>query len=169
MPDKDPQRLHHDLTTLLCNADARRVLTLDALQQRIDTARRFVGVRALRHAIADLRGELSHSGTERRARKIVAAVLAKYGLTLHHQPYPVDLNGRRIGEADLAVTALRLDIEIDGPHHLFAAQREKDQLRDRWMRRAGWEVERFTTKLIDLSPKTFAARVDECVRFRLGK
>ncbi|HVM20967.1 MAG TPA: hypothetical protein VM307_13495 [Egibacteraceae bacterium] len=37
------------------------------------------------------------------------------------------------------------------------------------MRRAGWEVERFGTELIDLDPQKFAAEVAECVRARLAR
>ena len=161
--------LHHQLTKLIATADAKRKTTLKALEERMSTAPRFVGAPALRDAIADLKGELSHSGTEKKARTAVTRVAARYGLSLHPRPFAVELHGRIVGEADLAVVEICLDIEVDGPLHLLPAQQNKDQLRDRWMRRAGWEVERFSTELIDLSPVTFAARVDECVRFRLGK
>ena len=161
--------LHHRLTNLIAIADRLRKADVDTLSERLASAPRFVGAPALRRAIADLKGELSHSGTEKKARGIVAGVLAKYSLELHRRPFGVDHAGRTVGEADLAVLSICLDIEIDGPHHLLPAQQAKDQLRDRWMRRAGWEVERFSTELVDLWPVTFAARVDECVRFRLGK
>jgi hypothetical protein len=162
------QALHHELTKLIANADARRATTLDALAQRVQAAPRCLGKPALRLAVADLRGELAHSATEKAARVVVAKVLAKYGLRIHPRPYAVESGRRIVGEADLAVLAICLDIEIDGPHHLLPAQQEKDQLRDRWMRRAGWEVERFSTEIVDLWPVKFAAQVEECVRFRLG-
>ena len=163
-----PLQLHHQLTKLIATADAKRKTTLKVLEERMATAPRFLGAPALRDAIADLKGELSHSRTEKKARTIATRVAAKYGLRLHPRPFAVELNGRTVGEADLPIVAICLDIEVDGPHHLLPSQREKDQLRDRWMRRAGWEVERFSTELIDLRPVTFAARVDECIRFRLG-
>lgn len=161
-------QLHHRLTRLIATADAKRATTLDRLDGRIQELGRFVGRPALLRAIRDLRGELSHSATEAKARHIVAKVLAKYAFVLHPRPYAVNLGTRTVGEADLAILPLCLDIEIDGPHHLMPAQSAKDQVRDRWMRRAGWDVERFSTELVDLSPVTFAAQVEECVRFRLG-
>ena len=164
-----PAALHHKLTKLIATADGMRKTDLDRLSKRLESAPRFVGVPALRRAIADLRGELSHSATEKKARAMVAVILGKYGLQLEPRPYGVDHGGRTVGEADLAVLAICLDIEIDGPPHLLPAQQQKDQLRDRLMRRAGWEVERFSTELVDLRPVTFAARVEECVRFRLGR
>ena len=169
--DKDttPIAHHHQLTKLIATADAKRKTTIKALEARMGQVPRFVGAAALRKAIADLKDELSHSGTEAKARREVARILAKYELRLHPRPFSVALHGRIVGEADLAVVEICLDIEVDGPHHLLPPQREKDQLRDRWMRRAGWEVERFPTELIDLRPVTFAARVEECIRFRLGK
>ena len=164
-----PLRLHHELTKTIATADALRLVTLQAVEQRLGADARFVGAPKLRRAVADLRGELSHSATEKVARAIAREVLDRYGLALHPRPYPVTLGGRTVGEADLPVVSIKLDFEIDGPHHLFPAQREKDQLRDRWMRRASWEVERFPTDLVDLHPAKFAAAVDECIRFRLGK
>ena len=161
--------LHHQLTKLIATADRTRKTNADALAKRLISAPRFIGGPALRRAIADLKGELSHSATEKKARSIVRKILSKHNLVLHPRPFRVDHGRRTVVEADLAVVTICLDIEIDGPHHLLPVQQRKDQLRDRWMRRAGWEVERFSTELVDLWPVTFAARVEECVRFRLGK
>lgn len=167
--DVSAVQLHHQLTRLIATADRMRATTLDALALRVEQAGRFVGKPALCGAIADLKGELSHSATEKKARKIVAAVLAKYDLQLHPRPYRVEAGaGKTLAEADLAVLGICLDIEIDGPHHLLPAQIRKDQFRDRFLRRAGWEVERFSTELVDLWPVKFAAQVEECVRFKLG-
>lgn len=159
--------LHHDLTGLAAKADALRRTTPARMAERGRSAPRFVGAPMYRGVVDDLLGGLSHSATEKKARKIVAEVLVRYGLVLHPRPYSVERNGKKIGEADLAIVEWCLDFEIDGPHHLLPAQRDKDVTRDRLMRRAGWEVERFSTRLIDLTPKVFAAQVDECVRARL--
>lgn len=167
-PGDGPVSVHHRLTRLIATADARRLTTLDRLDARLLSAGRFLGCNALRNAVADLRGELSHSDTERKARTLVAEVLRRYDLSLEPRPHEVFLGTRRVGEADLAVVAITLDIEIDGPHHWAPVQRDKDQARDRLVRRAGWEVERFPTELVDLSPKVLQARVDEAVRHRLG-
>jgi hypothetical protein len=136
--DKDTTALalHHQLTKLIATADAKRKTTLTGLEERLNAAPRFVGAPALRAAIADLKGELSHSGTEKKCRAIVTRVAAKYGLTLHPRPFGVEFNGRTVGEADLAIVEIRLDIEVDGPHHLLPAQQAKDQLRDRRVDRA---------------------------------
>lgn len=156
---------HHRLSRWLAAADARRVLTAAQLERRIAPPRSFYGAPALRRVVADVKGELSHSGTERRARRLAAPVLAAFGLRLEPRPYLVEVQGTRLGEADLAVVRIRYDIEIDGPHHLLPAQRLKDERRDQLMRRrAGWEVERFSTELIDLRPAVFKARVGDAVR-----
>ncbi len=161
--------LHHDLVKLIATAHARRSLTLESLHDRVAGAGRFVGAPLLRRVLADLRGELVHSGTERKARRLVAQVLERHRLQLHPAPFLVVAGRERIGEADLAVLALCLDFEVDGPHHLLPEQQAEDRKRDRKMRRAGWEVERFPTNLIDLSPQRFVAQVEECVQDRLHR
>ena len=163
-----PRQLHYRLTTTLSAADARRKTTIEQVETRMAEAGRILGSRALAEAILDLRGELTHSGREKRARRIVEEVLAPHGLILHPRPYAVTYEGRCVGEADLGVVAIKLDIEVDGPHHDRPAQQAKDRERDKYMRRAGWEVERLSTELLDVSPKVFAARVDDAVRHRLA-
>jgi hypothetical protein len=160
--------LHHDLTRLIAAADAKRATTLDLLDAAVAAAPRFVGAPAIRRAIADLRGELVHSATERKARRLCEAVVASFGLLLHERPYLVESNGVRVGEADLALVPIMLDLEIDGPHHRLPTQQEKDRARDRAMRRAGWEVERFPTELIDVSPQRFKAQVAQCIAARIA-
>ena len=160
--------LHHALTRGIATADALRLTTLDGIDDRLATDPRFVGAPALAAAVADLRGELSHSATERVARRIATDVAARHGHTVHPRPYGISTGTRTVAEADLAIVDIKLDLEIDGPHHLLPIQREQDQVRDRRARRAGWEVERFSTELVDLHPAKFAAAVDECVRSRLA-
>lgn len=162
-------RLHHELARGMATADALRLLTLDGVEARLEADPRFVGAPRLRRVVTDLRGELSHSATERAARRIVGGVLDRYDLQLHPRPYAILLGDRLVGEADLPILAIKLDLEIDGPHHLLPRQRQADQVRDRWVRRASWEVERFGTDLVDLHPEKFAAAVDECVRARLSR
>ncbi|HVM20966.1 MAG TPA: hypothetical protein VM307_13490, partial [Egibacteraceae bacterium] len=117
-------RLHHDLTKLIATAIARRLTMLDKLDQRMAAAPRFVGAPALRRAIQDLKGELTHSATEKKARRVVTQIARKHGLELHPAPFAVSLNGEIVGEADLPVLSITLDIEIDGPHHLLPHQQE---------------------------------------------
>lgn len=169
MTDDSRKQRHHRLTKLIATADALRKTDLDALEAQIAQSCNFRGRTALQRACRDLRGELSHSATEAEARAIVRRVLARFDLELESRPYPVEVNGRIVGEADLAVLKILFDIEVDGPHHLLPAQRAKDDARDRLVRRAEWHVERFPTELIDLSPEVFEARVADTVRHLLGK
>jgi hypothetical protein len=169
MTDDTPKHRHHRLTRLIATADALRKTDLDALEARIATGGRFRGRAALERACLDLRGELSHSQTEAEARTIVTRVLARFGLRLEPRPHPIEHGGRIVGEADLAVVEILFDIEVDGPHHLLPAQRAKDDARDRLVRRARWHVERYSTELIDLSPKVFEARVTDTVQYLLGE
>ena len=116
-----------------------------------------------------MRGESTHSGTEKVARRLVEEVLRPYGLSLHPRPYTVEVDGIPIAEADLAVLEILYDIEVDGPDHLDPDQVLLDQRRDLLMRRAKWEVERFPVELIDAQPRVFQARVDATVRLLLGR
>ena len=122
----------------------------------------------LRLVLVDLRGQLSHSDAEAKGRAMARDIATSLGLTGSSRPQAVDHLGRRAGEADVAILEIKLDIEIDGPHHDEPAQQHADILRDRMMRRAGWEVERFSTALVDLQPTVFRARVREAIEHRLN-
>lgn len=148
---------------MISTADARRLTTVRRVAARLEAAGPVDGCRRLRRVLADLDGELSHSATEAKARRLVEEVLARHGLALHPRPLAITLDGRRVGEADLPVLALRLDLEIDGPHHDLPEQRGADRRRDRLIRRAGWNVERFPAAMVDLDPCGFARAVDELV------
>ena len=76
------RRRHHDLVRWISRGDALRKVTLDEVGQRLAADARFVGKPAVRDAVADLRGSLSHSETEAKARRLAAAVMARYGLRL---------------------------------------------------------------------------------------
>lgn len=154
---------HHRLVRIVATADALRLTTPERLGARAKAAGEFEGRGRFRAVLADLKGELSHSATEAKARRLATPVLARHGLPLHSRPFAITLDGRRVGEADLAVPAIRLDVEIDGPHHDLLKQRRLDQQRDRLVRRAGWEVERFSTETIDNDPRAFTRALDELV------
>ena len=47
--------------------------------------------------------------------------------------------------ADFAIHAAKLVIEVDGPMHMEARQREKDLVRDDWLKRVGYRIIRFRT------------------------
>lgn len=167
-PDLKGQALHHYLSKKISTADARRLTDLNRLEERLDEVGRVVGAVPLRLVLLDLRGQLSHSDAEAKGRLVAREVASSLGLTASSRPHPVDHLGRRAGEADVAVFEIKLDIEIDGPHHDEPAQQHADIVRDRMMRRAGWEVERFPTALVDLHPTVFRARVREAIEHRLN-
>lgn len=153
---------HHRLAQIITTADRKRITTVDAIARHLDAAGAVDGAALLGGVLEDLRGGLSHSATEARAREIAAQVLTRYGLQLHPRPHPVELNGRIIGEADLAVLDLCYDIEIDGPHHEL--QIEADRARDRLMREAGWTVDRIPVSDVDAHPGRVTAIIDGTVR-----
>lgn len=159
---------HFELARLVALAHAKRLTTPERIQDWLARAGAVDGALLLGGVLAELRGEMVHSETERRARVLANEVLARYGLSLHSEPYCVTLGGRRIAEADLAVLALRLDVEIDGPHHHLPAQVVADQNRDRLMRQAGWTVERFSVEDLDLRPHVFKRALDTIVRHLLA-
>ena len=62
-------------------------------------------------------------------------------------------------ELDLWWPDLRLDVEVDGPHHRFPHQQRKDALRDADLLAAGVSVLRFPTEAINADPEGFVTRV----------
>jgi len=58
-------------------------------------------------------------------------------------------------ELDLWWPALRLDVEIDGPHHAMPFQRAKDRRRDADLHARGVTVVRHPTTLVDDEPTRF--------------
>ena len=164
-----PKLRHHRLTKLIATADALRVSDLDAIERRLHSVKNVRGRAALDAAVRDLRGELSHSGTEAAAKDIVRQVAGRFELGVEPRPHQITLHGRIVAEADIAILDILYDVEVDGPHHLLPRQRAKDEARDRLTRRARWTVERYPTELVDLSPKVFEARVTDTIQHLLGR
>ncbi len=153
----------------MSRADSLRLATVDSVEKRLLDMGDCSGQGVLLSAIAKARGQLSHSRSEHRARDLARQALAPLNLEVSERPHEVYLGGRRVGEADIAVLSIRLDVEIDGPHHRFADQRQKDAERDRLMRRAGWEVERYSVELVEQRPHVFKARVRDAAQARLDQ
>lgn len=151
------------LRRVIAQSDALRLTTVEKLHAEAAAAGSFRGRPLLEDVLAELRGELTHSEAERRARRHAQAILSAHGVAVHPRPYPIRHRGRLVAEADLAIVALRYDIEVDGPHHMLPAQQAKDRQRDRAVRAAGWTVDRFTVDEIDADPATFAAAIDAVV------
>jgi len=155
--------IHHELTGMLVGGHALRKVTPEQVRARVEAVGAFRGRGRLEAALRDVEGELSHSDAERSARHIARRVLGRRGHALHPRPFPVLLDERVVGEADLACVPLRLDIEVDGPHHRLPGQQERDRRRDSLVRQASWTVERFPTEMIERNPRRFEQRVSEAV------
>ncbi len=118
------------------------------------------GMATLRVAVAALgdEGVVFRSRPERRARDLLRAI----GL------HPV-VNAwfpTRAGhgyELDLWFPALRLNLEIDGPHHRLPHQRRRDVLRDADLRSFGVTVVRLAADLVTEQPEAFLAATREAV------
>lgn len=158
---------HHRLVRAIITADRKRITSVEAVARHLEAAGPVDGAALLGGVLDDLSGGLSHSATEARARDIAAHVLGRYGLVLHPRPYAVELKGRIVGEADLAVVDLCYDIEVDGPHHQL--QIEADRARDRLMREAGWTVDRIPVADVDQQPRRVAGLIDGTVRHLLDQ
>jgi hypothetical protein len=55
---------------------------------------------------------------------------------------------RPVAEADIAITLLLLDIEVDGPHHDEPEQQRLDRIRDDRLLALGWTVRRYRAALV---------------------
>ena len=67
-------------------------------------------------------------------------------------------------ELDLWWPELRLNVEIDGPHHALPFQRAKDRRRDTDLRARGITVARHPTALVDDHPERFARALSTLLR-----
>ncbi|HUG86613.1 MAG TPA: hypothetical protein VMM13_18740 [Euzebya sp.] len=154
-------------------ADRTRLMSIDYLLAMVDEPCLFAlpmrvpGV--LRQAAEVLRPGFSHSATEALGRRIAGEVASTLGLEVHPRPYPIRRDGRIIAEADIAVLALRHDIEVDGPHHDQFAQKARDRGRDGGMAEIGWSVTRYRVALIDENERRYAELVQADLQARLDE
>lgn len=153
-----------NLMTAIATADALRQATLDEFESAAAPRGPFKGKRLLDRALAELRGQLSHSKTEAWARRKVGDIARRYGLTVHPRPYAIEVGGRIVAEADLAIVEVRHGIEVDGPHHLLPAQVVADKRRDRAAGRAGWTTDRYLVTEIEANRRRFLAEVEARIR-----
>lgn len=151
-----------DLARAIATADALRSTSLNSLASAAASRGRWHGSARFRKVLSELRGELTHSGDERRARRHLREV----GLHPHPRPYDVVVAGRTIAQADIAFLAERLDVEIDGPTHFLKGAQEKDRRRDRRMQAAGWIVLRFTVYEVRNNPEGVVAEILDALATR---
>ena len=111
------------------------------------TARgQFPGSARLRRVLEDFDDETTHSSRERKLRR----ALRRLGLVMHPEPMDIENSqGRTVGQADIAIEDVRLDVEVDGPHHGLPWQRERDRRRDRDLAALDWLVVRYSIYEID--------------------
>lgn len=143
------------LAVAVANGDRVRKLTVSGLDRELSARRRFPGRGTLRHVVVDMKGEVTHSSQERRARRLLAGA----GHRPHRRPLPVLANGSLIAEIDVAFEPLKYGVEVDGPHHLLVEVAAADRARDRRLERAGWTIDRFFWFEIDERPEWFVAEV----------
>lgn len=118
----------------------RMVLAIDRAFGRPGTERLAAKVRLLGDE-----GELLRSDTERKVRDRLRVA----GLPRAIVNVPVDRGGGEHYELDLLWPSVRLNVEIDGPHHEMPHQRAADAKRDRWLAARGYRVVRFPVERVD--------------------
>lgn len=132
------------------------------MSELLEARRGCRGVAVLRAAVAALgdEGTVFRSRPERRARDlIVAATLPAPRVNAW---FPT--RGGHGHELDLWYPHLRLDIEVDGPHHRMPRQRRLDTLRDADLRSFGVEVVRVPDTLVLKAPEAFLLTVRDALR-----
>lgn len=153
------------LTAMIGRADGLRLLHAEDLWEVACNPRRHglpgIVPDAFRIAAFRCARTHSHSGVEHRARQVVDEVSGLLGVRAEPRPHEVAVAGARLVEVDIALPAVRVAIEIDGPHHDDPAQRRWDRRRDAWLRAAGWIVLRYPADLVDEAPESFRQRLLE--------
>ncbi len=115
------------------------------------------GQAAVLDLLRSMTGPVSHyrSGTEKR---LVAACVG-LGLPSPLVNHRVRTTAGPAYELDAVWLGARLDVEVDGPHHLLPSQRRRDRIRDRHLRADGFEIARFPVEEVDDDPAEVAERV----------
>lgn len=123
-----------------------RLTKLDAVRAITDERGKFPGSGRMRRVLDDFGDVETHSRRERALRK----ELNRIGLTpSEEQLLLCSPDGRRLRLADIPFPDVRLDVEVDGPHHFLPAQQAKDRSVDRQIRGIDWDVLRVTVYEID--------------------
>ena len=146
-----------ELVVALAGLDRLRIATLDDVEEYVAQRGHFDGRWTARAALAHVGTELTHSGAEHGARRLI--VDADLPLQPEPRPFAVRVDGEPIAEIDVAWPPVRYGIEVDGPHHLLPAQQQADRARDRRLSTCGWVIDRFTTEEIAADPGRFLREV----------
>lgn len=127
------------LVTAIVAAVRLRRCTLEDLAAEVERRQRFRGRGRLRRALGLLRGELSHSGVEQRARRRLRQLDAAFTTA----PHTVYRQEQPAAEIDIAHPPLSYGVEVDGPVHLWPERRAADAQHDRELGRDGWVIDRY--------------------------
>lgn len=140
----------------LSQAAGRRAASVDDVRAVVGERGRFPGSARLRRVLADFGDEETHSRRERLLRR----ALRRHGLRpADRQLRILAPSGRVLRLADIPFPEVRLDVEVDGPHHDLPAQQAKDRETDRLLRGIDWDVVRVTVYEIDADVDAAARQV----------
>lgn len=143
------------IAVVLAETDRLRIVRPKQVVAEIVARKRFPGRGRLRTVADDMTGEVTHSSYERRARRLLAGA----NIFPHRRPLTIETAGGLAAEIDLAFPGVLYGVEIDGPHHLLADVAAADRIRDRRLRRAGWEIDRFFWFELEERPTWFVNEV----------
>ena len=146
------RRLLHDVVS-------REVVTIDAVLAAAEDFGGRAGIAMLRQVTDDFNPDFE-SGLEQEAD----IAFRKEGIELEPQVEVWD-GPLLIARLDFAIEEIKLGIEIDGAAtHSTPNARRYDRMRDRALRRRGWQIERFTTDDVRRSPHAMVAHVRAILR-----
>ena len=141
------RRILHDVVS-------REIVTVDAILAAAEDFGGRAGIAMLRQVADDFDPEFE-SGLEEEA----AAAFRQAGINLEPQVEVWD-GPVLIARLDLAIEKIKLGVEIDGAaFHATPEARRYDRLRDRALRRRGWQIERFTTEDVRRTPAAMVGHI----------
>lgn len=114
--------------------------------------------------IRGITGPVDHLRSHTEGRVADACVAA--GLPRPAANRRVRTSAGGVHELDLAWLDERVDVEVDGPHHLLPDQRRRDRQRDRELRADTWEVVRVPVEEVDEDLADVVRRIRAAVETR---
>lgn len=114
--------------------------------------------------IREIAGAVDH--VRSRSEGALADACVAAGLDAPARNRRVQVAAGHTYELDLAWLDHWLDVEVDGPHHLLAAQRRRDRQRDRHLRGDGWQVIRVPVEEVDEDVTGVVSRIRQALDIR---
>jgi very-short-patch-repair endonuclease len=151
------------LTALDLGADAidfalrEGAVTLAEMQDAVDTISRHRGNSARRLVLQESSDE-PWSAAERQLHRLLRAA----GITGWVGNLPLII-GESLYVIDVAFSAIKLAIEVDGRHYHGAANFEIDRWRQNAIALDGWRILRFTWTMIDCYPERVVAAIEQAL------